>query len=138
MDKAVVAKRPYEIMFICSTQVPQSDVDGLTEKIKKILADANAELQGVQPWGRRRLAYPIKQHRDGLYIYVEFKSDPSPIPKLNELLRVSDLVIRHMVVRKEDTKAHRPKPGSESVKENKGLETPSSTESKPVTSPSSK
>ena len=87
------------------------------EKLKENLKESKAEIQGVQVWGRRRLAYPIKRNREGIYVYLEFSGEAKAVTHLNELMRVTDRIIRSMTVQKEITVVHTPRkfsnPGSE-------------------------
>jgi small subunit ribosomal protein S6 len=102
MVEATIAKRPYESMFICPSDTQQATIDGFIEKIKNTVTQNQGEVKGVQVWGRRRLAYPIGHHRDGIYIYVEFSGGSSTANQLSNLYRVSDLIVRHLTVVKED------------------------------------
>jgi small subunit ribosomal protein S6 len=53
----------------------------------------------VEPWGRRRLAYPIGAFRDGFYIVTRFKMPPEESDTLERNLRLNESVLRHLVVR---------------------------------------
>ena len=50
-------------------------------------------------WGRRRLAYPIKRHLEGNYVVSQIKLDPTQVPDLETNLRISEEVIRHLIVK---------------------------------------
>jgi small subunit ribosomal protein S6 len=53
----------------------------------------------VEPWGRRRLAYSIKGFRDGLYVLTRFKMPPTEADALDRNLRLTESVIRHLLIR---------------------------------------
>ncbi len=93
---------PYEAMFICPVDIPQKDIDVIIDKVKKTVTDSGATLNGLQVWGRRRLAYPIKRQREGIYVYVDFSGNNTSASVLTQFFRVTDKVIRHLVVRKDE------------------------------------
>ena len=102
MSRYPLAERPYEVLFICPVETPQATIDGLVEKIKAIVAKENGTFRTAQNWGRRRLTFPIKRHRDGQYIYVDFNGSPATPSTLTTLFRVTDFVLRHMIVEREE------------------------------------
>lgn len=102
MSKAPIADRPYESLFICPIETPQQTIDGFMEKVKAIVAKENGTFRGVQVWGRRRMMFPINRHKDGLYVYFDFNSGGGAPAALNSLYHVSDFVLRHLVVERED------------------------------------
>jgi len=127
MVNEIANNLPYEAMFICPADVAQKDVDGLVEKIKKTLSESGAVVNSVQFWGRRRLAYPIKRQREGLYVYVDFSGNNKCAASLGNLFRVTDKVIRHLVVRKEEAIPTAPQRASapEQISDSKSKEVPS-------------
>lgn len=102
MAKPPVAERPYETIFICPVDTPQKTVDALIEKIKAIIALEKGTFRSLQVWGRRRMTYPIKRQKDGIYIYIDFNSNNKVPEALKTLFHVSDFVLRHMTVLRED------------------------------------
>ncbi len=102
MAKPPVAERPYETIFICPVDTPQKTVDTLIEKIKAIIAQEKGTFRSLQVWGRRRMTYPIKRQKDGIYIYIDFNSNNKVPELLKTLFHVSDFVLRHMTVLRED------------------------------------
>ena len=77
MAKALPADRAYETLLVLPSDIPQKNIDGYIEKIKSTIAPAKGVLRGVQIWGRRRLTYPIKHQKDGLYVYIDYTGGPS-------------------------------------------------------------
>jgi len=105
MSRYSLAERPYEILFICPPDTTQATIDGLVEKIKAVITKENGTFRSAQNWGRRRMTFPIKRNRDGQYIYVDFNGAPTIPLALNTLFRVTDFVLRHMIVEREDAPA---------------------------------
>lgn len=102
MAKAPQAERPYETLFICSIDTPQKNVDGLIEKVKSTLTAEKSAVKSVQFWGRRRLTYPIKRQKDGVYVYFDFNGTNKAAEAVNGIFRVTDFVMRHMTVLREE------------------------------------
>lgn len=78
-----------------------TDRTELLERFKTIISE-NGEVSDVDDWGKRRLAYEINDLKEGYYYIVNFKSEPDHIREFERRLRLSDFIIRYMVIRKED------------------------------------
>ena len=100
MAKALAVDRAYETLLVLPSDIPQKTIDGYIEKIKSTLAPAKGVLRGVQIWGRRRLTYPIKHQKDGLYIYIDYTGAPEAPDTLKKLFHVTDFVLRHLTTDK--------------------------------------
>lgn len=100
MAKTLSVERTYESLFICPSDTPQKNIDGFIEKVKTTIAPTKGILRGVQIWGRRRLTYPIKHQRDGLYVFLDFTGEKGTPESLKNLYRVTDFVIRFMTTDK--------------------------------------
>ena len=97
MSKASTVERAYESLFICPVETPQKTIDSFIEKIKTAIQPSKGILRGVQIWGRRRLTYPIKHHRDGLFIFLDYTGESKTNEALKNLFHVNDFVLRHMI-----------------------------------------
>jgi small subunit ribosomal protein S6 len=83
---------------------PELDEDGLetaTERVKTLIAARGGEVTSLEPWGRRRLAYSIKGFRDGFYAVTRFTMPPDQTDVLDRNLRLTEALIRHLIVRPE-------------------------------------
>ena len=100
MAKSLPVERAFETLLIFPSDIPQKTIDGFIEKIKTTLAPSKGVLRGVQVWGRRRLTYPVKHQRDGLYVYIDYTGTPSAPESLKTLFRVTDFVLRHLTTDK--------------------------------------
>ena len=89
----------YEIVFILSPQVPDDQLASSVEKVTKIISSRGGAIESVDRWGRRRLAYPIKHFNEGNYVLARFQLDGAAISELEAQLKVSEEIIRHLVVR---------------------------------------
>ncbi|WP_297281346.1 30S ribosomal protein S6 [uncultured Anaerococcus sp.] len=91
----------YEAVLIFKPDMSEQDRTTLFERFKGIIEE-NGEVTNVDDWGKRRLAYEINYIREGYYYIVDFKSEPDHIREFERRLRLSDFIIRYMVIRKED------------------------------------
>jgi small subunit ribosomal protein S6 len=89
--------RKYEVMFIIRTDIEQEAQTALVEKVQGIIA-SEGSVTKVDVLGKRRLAYEIDKYRDGVYVLVHFEASQAGIKELDRVLRISDEVIRHLVV----------------------------------------
>lgn len=92
----------YELMYILDTALEGEPRNELIGKFGKLLTDNGAEIEKVEEWGKRRLAYPINFKNEGYYVLVTFKADPTVPREIERNLRISDQVMRSMVVRLEE------------------------------------
>lgn len=90
----------YETVMVLSLKNGEEAVSALIEKFKKLIAD-NATVDGVDEWGKRRLAYPINDETEGFYTLINFTAEPDFISELSRVYNITDGVLRSMVIRKE-------------------------------------
>ncbi|MDD7044215.1 MAG: 30S ribosomal protein S6 [Anaerococcus sp.] len=91
----------YEAVLILKADMADSDRTDLLERFKQIIAQ-DGEVTNVDDWGKRKLAYEINYLKEGYYYIVDFTANPDHIKEFERRLRLSDFVIRYMVIRKED------------------------------------
>ena len=93
--------RDYEVMFIIDPALEDAKKDATVETVQTIIA-ADGEVTKVDVWGMRKLAYPIDKKEEGYYAVVEFKGNPTLPKELDRRLKISDNVIRHIIVNKDE------------------------------------
>lgn len=93
-----MALRDYELMYIIRPNVADEELAGATGKVETLIQGLGGEVSERNPWGKRRLAYPIAKFDDGYYIVEKIKLDPNRARDLEEALRISDDVIRHILI----------------------------------------
>ena len=86
----------YEVMFIIDPALEDAAKDATVENVQTIIA-ADGEVVGM-----RKLAYPIDKKEEGYYVVVEFKGNPTLPYELNRKLKISDNVIRHIIINKDE------------------------------------
>src|SRR5579871_1307162 len=95
--------RIYEELFIAKPDAPDEEVDQFVEQLRGHLTAAGATVDKVDKWGKRRLAYKVDKYREGAYILFQFSAAPETVKELERRLRVSDLVIKFLTVRIDQT-----------------------------------
>jgi small subunit ribosomal protein S6 len=95
--------RIYEELFIAKPDAPDEEVDQFVEQLRTHLTNAGATVDKVEKWGKRRLAYKVDKYREGAYILLQFSASPETVKELERRLRVTDLVIKFLTVRIDQT-----------------------------------
>ena len=90
--------RQYETIFIINPDLDESQTDGIIEGVKTAIESGGGKVLKVDPWGKKRLAYAVKQHNDGYYVLIVFDSSPEFVTQLNGHYRITELIIKHIVV----------------------------------------
>ena len=91
--------RDYELMVVLNPELDDAGVEQTTERMRTLVTARGGEVTDLQPWGRRRLAYPISKFRDGIYAVAKLKLEPTAAEPLDRSLRLNETVIRHLLVR---------------------------------------
>ena len=99
--------REYELMFVLAPDLQEDGVTATTERINGLITNRGGEITKVDNWGRRRMAYPIRRHPDGLYTVLRFRLDANLTDELDRNLRLTEQVLRHLIVRAEEVPAPR-------------------------------
>ena len=93
--------KPYELLLIITPDHDENEAEALTNQVKGIIESGGALLK-VDPWGKKRLAYPIQKRNEGYYVLYIFESAPSFVAQLNQALHVIEAILRYMIVQYED------------------------------------
>lgn len=90
--------RKYEVMYILRSELEQEAVQSVVEKFQNIITNNGGEITKHDLLGKRRLAYEINKARDGIYVLVNFNAEPQVVAELDRVLKISDEVIRSLIV----------------------------------------
>lgn len=91
--------RDYELMVIISPDVADEDIAATTDKVNQFVTDRGGSITEVSQWGRRKLAYPIRRFMEGTYVLTQCKMEPKTTAELEASLRLTEEVLRHLLVR---------------------------------------
>ncbi|AJD02001.1 30S ribosomal protein S6 [Campylobacter lari] len=96
--------RHYEVLFILKPTLTEEEVSAKLEFVKEVLTKNGAEIESVVPMGTRKLAYKIKKYERGTYFVIYFKAPTNLIAELERVLRITEEVIRFLIVKYENKK----------------------------------
>ncbi len=96
--------RDYELGIVLSPEASEEQTKAILDRVSQVVQSSGGVVVKVNAWGRRRLAYPIERHRDGLYYWLDLSLTPQTVLEIDRNLKVSEEVIRHLIV-KRDPKA---------------------------------
>ena len=87
----------YETVFIVDVTLGEEQIAATVEKFKSLI-ESNGTVTNVNEWGKRRLAYPINDLNEGYYVLMTFTSEPSFPKELDRVLRITDGIMRSLIV----------------------------------------
>ncbi len=93
--------RSYELIFIVHPEVDGDDLTAVVETVKGLVERSGGAVTEVEPWGLRRLAYPIQKQWEGQYVLIRLELEPQGVAGLERGLGLTEQVMRHLVVRVE-------------------------------------
>lgn len=91
--------RDYELVVILSPELAEEEIPAAIDRLSQLIVDRGGEVKDVDRWGRRKLAYPINKHLEGNYLVTQVRLDPNRTSDVEAGLRISEEVLRHLLVR---------------------------------------
>lgn len=92
----------YELIVVMNPEIAEEDVPAAIERVTGAVTTRGGEVAEVQPWGRRKLAYPIDRHTEGNYVLTNIRLDPARAHELEGGFKISDDILRHLLIRKDE------------------------------------
>src|ERR671924_1327273 len=99
ISREVSALRPYEILVIVDPKPTDDEVAALITQVGEQAKSLGIEVDKVDNWGKRRLAYDMRKQREGTYAVFEAKAEPSMVKELERQLRLNENVLRFLSTR---------------------------------------
>jgi small subunit ribosomal protein S6 len=94
--------RVYEILFIVDPNLGEAEVDALAAQVQGFMEKEGGAVTKVEKWGKKRLAYEVRRHREGSYVLLVAEADAGVVKEVERRIRVTDGVIRFITVRVDD------------------------------------
>ncbi len=91
--------RNYELLFIIHPDVEEDDFTAIVERVSKLITRNDGQVKQVDPWGMRRLAYPIQYQREGQYVLMKMDMQPQGVAELENDIHLVEPIMRHIIVR---------------------------------------
>ena len=101
--------RDYEVLYIVRPDLEDDKVQDIVKRVNTLISRSGGSSDQTSLWGKRKLAYEVKHQKEGSYVLQDFKIDPGRVPELESALKITEEVLRHLIVRKPE------KPTSTSV-----------------------
>ncbi len=90
----------YEILLLLDPELSEEKQTEIVGRVRTLVEDGGGNVASHEPWGRRKLAYPIEKKEDGVYHLLTFSAPPETLDELTRVLKIDDDVLRHMATRR--------------------------------------
>ena len=91
--------RDYELVLVISPEVAEEEFEATIDNISRLITGGGGIISDIEKWGKRKLAYPIRYFVEGSYVLAKFKMKPAFDKEMEANLRLSEEVIRHLLIR---------------------------------------
>lgn len=91
----------YETMYIISPTLDEEQVKALVEKFNNLISE-HGELEKVEEWGRKKLAYEVQDQKEGYYVLLYFSANPEFPAELERNFKINENILKYLILNKED------------------------------------
>lgn len=99
---AEIGKHEYEVVVVARPTLGEDGMTALNERLAQTIAGQGGEVTGIEVWGKRTLAYPIRKFFEGIYVLHRVAMPPQGTNEVDRLLRFNEDVIRYLVIRTDE------------------------------------
>ncbi len=92
--------RDYEVLYIVRPDLDDDKVQDAVKRVNTLIERAGGNADHTNLWGKRKLAYEVKHQKEGIYVLQDFQIGPERVPELESALKITEEVLRHLIVRK--------------------------------------
>ena len=100
--------RDYEVLYIVRADLDDDKVQDVVKRVNTLIERSGGAADQTSLWGKRKLAYEVKHQKEGSYVLQDFKIEPERIPELEAALKITEEVLRHLIVRKPEKRPAAP------------------------------
>ncbi len=97
--------RDYEVLYIVRADLDDDKVQDAVKRVNTLIGRSGGTVDHTNLWGKRKLAYEVKHQKEGSYVLQDFQLDPNRVPELEAGLKITEEVLRHLIVRKPEKAA---------------------------------
>ncbi len=97
--------KAYELLFFVDPAIDEETRAAAMKRIDVAITTNGGQIEDVQEWGKRKLAYEINKLTEGDYTLINFQAEPDSIAEIDRILHITDAVERYMIVRRQEKKA---------------------------------
>jgi small subunit ribosomal protein S6 len=91
----------YETMYIISPTLDEEQVKALVEKFNNLISE-HGEIEKVEEWGRKKLAYEVQDQKEGYYVLLYFSANPEFPAELERNFKINENILKYLILNKED------------------------------------
>ena len=92
--------RDYEVLYIVRADLDDEKVQDAVKRVNTLIERSGGTVEATNLWGKRKLAYEVKHQKEGSYVLQDFQLNPDRVPELEAGLKITEEVLRHLIVRK--------------------------------------
>jgi len=100
--KEVYCMKKYEVIYIVRPTVDEEGLEAVVSKFENLVKNNGATVEKIDRWGKKRLAYEIKDFTEGFYVLMYFTAEPQVVFELERVMKITDEIIRHMVIKEDE------------------------------------
>ena len=89
----------YELVLIISPEIMDEALATKMDDVSRLISEKGGVISNVEQWGKRRLSYPIERFTEGNYVVTQFALKPGLSKELEAKLRISEEILRHLLIR---------------------------------------
>ncbi len=93
--------RKYEVIFIVKP-VDEDTLNAVVTKFENIVKNFGGNIDKIDRWGKKRLAYPVKDFTEGVYTLFYITAEPKVVAELDRVMKITDEVLKHMIVKEDE------------------------------------
>jgi small subunit ribosomal protein S6 len=97
--------RDYEVLYIVRADLDDEKVQDAVKRVNTLIERSGGTIERTNLWGKRKLAYEVKHQKEGSYVLQDFQLNPDRVPELEASLKITEEVLRHLIVRKPEKAA---------------------------------
>jgi len=91
----------YESIFVVSTLLEEDKIREIVDRVKSVI-ESSAQLEKIEEWGKKRLAYEVNKQKEGYYVLVHFTAEPTFPTELERIYKITEGVIKYNIVKREE------------------------------------
>lgn len=99
MAETTARLRKYEAMIILDSAKAGTDWDGVVGRLRELIEREGSEIESLEKWDERRLAYEVKGHKRGTYVLVHFSAPPGAVTVMRRSFELSEEIVRALILR---------------------------------------
>ncbi|HHU63261.1 MAG TPA: 30S ribosomal protein S6 [Clostridiales bacterium] len=92
----------YETIFVINPELDEEATKAVVEKFKNLIVQEGGQVDNIDEWGKRKLAYKVKDFKEGYYVLMNFAAAPTVPQELERVYRITGDIIRYLIVKQKD------------------------------------